>query len=59
MQELNGLTEQIIGRAIAVHRELGPGLLESTYESCLSPPHHHQQQLNSAISAPSVVKKNA
>jgi GxxExxY protein len=35
MKELNGLTEQIIGRAIAVHRELGPGLLESTYESCL------------------------
>ena len=30
------LTEQIIGAAIAVHRELGPGLLESAYEACLS-----------------------
>ena len=29
------LTEQIIGAAIQVHRELGPGLLESTYEVCL------------------------
>jgi GxxExxY protein len=33
--ELNSLTETIIGAAIAVHRELGPGLLESTYEACL------------------------
>jgi GxxExxY protein len=30
------LTEQIIGAAIAVHRALGPGLLESTYEACLA-----------------------
>jgi GxxExxY protein len=29
------LTEQIIGAAIRVHRELGPGLLESSYEACL------------------------
>src|ERR1700761_5554449 len=29
------LTEQIIGAAIQVHRELGPGLLESTYEACM------------------------
>ena len=32
---LNGLTDQIIGAAIAVHRILGPGLLESAYEACL------------------------
>jgi GxxExxY protein len=32
---INGLTEQIIGGAIAVHRELGPGLLESAYQTCL------------------------
>jgi GxxExxY protein len=29
------ITEQIIGSAIEVHRELGPGLLESAYEHCL------------------------
>lgn len=30
------LTETIIGCAIEVHRALGPGLLESVYEECLS-----------------------
>ena len=34
-ERLNGLTEQIIGAAIEVHRALGPGLLESAYEACL------------------------
>ncbi len=34
--EINKLTETIIGCAIAVHRELGPGLLESAYEECLA-----------------------
>jgi GxxExxY protein len=29
-------TEKIIGAAIKVHRHLGPGLLESTYEICLA-----------------------
>jgi len=29
------ITEMIIGGAIAVHRALGPGLLESAYEVCL------------------------
>ena len=32
---LNELSEQIIGAGIDVHRELGPGLLESAYEECL------------------------
>ena len=30
-----GLTEQIIGAAIEVHRDKGPGLVESIYEWCL------------------------
>jgi GxxExxY protein len=30
------LTREIIGAAIKVHRELGPGLLESAYEACLA-----------------------
>lgn len=33
---LNDLTHDIIGAAIEVHKELGPGLLESIYEKCLS-----------------------
>ena len=35
VEELNRLTEKIIGCAIEVHRQLGPGLLEATYESAL------------------------
>lgn len=34
-QRLNGLTHNIIGAAIEVHRHLGPGLLESIYFECL------------------------
>lgn len=33
--EINEITEKIIGCAIEVHRTLGPGLLESVYESAL------------------------
>jgi GxxExxY protein len=31
----SALVEQVIGCAIEVHRTLGPGLLESSYEACL------------------------
>ena len=34
--ELNGISRKIIGGAIEVHRALGPGLLESAYETCLA-----------------------
>lgn len=33
--QINALTEQVIGSAIEVHRHLGPGLLESIYRECL------------------------
>ena len=36
------LTEKVIGCAIEVHRILGPGLLESTYQQCLA----HELMLN-------------
>ncbi|MGQ0603358.1 MAG: GxxExxY protein [Anaerolineales bacterium] len=32
--EENAITEAIIGAAIEVHRHLGPGLFEATYEAC-------------------------
>lgn len=31
----DGLTREIIGAAIEVHKALGPGLLETAYEACL------------------------
>ncbi len=35
MSHINQATGAIIGAAIEVHRALGPGLLESTYQACL------------------------
>ena len=40
--EFDELSNRVIGCAIEVHRELGPGLLESTYEQCLA----HEFNLN-------------
>ena len=34
--EFDELSNKVIGCAIEVHRNLGPGLLESTYEQCLA-----------------------
>ena len=33
---INDVTEAIIGAAICVHKELGPGLFETAYEACLA-----------------------
>ncbi len=35
-ETLNHVTESIIKSAVAVHKALGPGLLESGYEACLA-----------------------
>jgi GxxExxY protein len=45
--EIYPLTEVIIGAAIEVHRELGPGLLEHSYEAAL----HHELALRGINSA--------
>jgi GxxExxY protein len=34
-KHINGISYKIIGCAIEVHKQLGPGLLESVYELCL------------------------
>ena len=40
--EFDELSNRVIGCALTVHRELGPGLLESTDEQCLA----HELKLN-------------
>jgi GxxExxY protein len=40
--EFDELSNRVIGCALEVHRNLGPGLLESTYEQCLA----HELRIN-------------
>jgi len=42
--ELDAISYKIIGLAIEVHRQLGPGLLESAYQECL-----HYEIVNSGL----------
>jgi GxxExxY protein len=35
-EELNEISKQILDASITVHREMGPGLLESVYQLCLA-----------------------
>ena len=42
---LNALTERIIGAGIEVHKNLGPGLLESVYQECVLVELRHSQLL--------------
>ena len=43
--DLNDLTFSIIGAAIEVHRNLGPGLLESVYHTCMKEELAHRRML--------------
>ena len=43
--EFDELSNRVIGCALTVHRELGPGLLESTDEQCLA----HELKLNGIV----------
>ena len=43
--DFDELSNRVIGCALEVHRELGPGLLESTYEQCLA----HEFSLNGIV----------
>ncbi|MFH1981138.1 MAG: GxxExxY protein [Pseudomonadota bacterium] len=43
--EFEDLTSKVIGCAVEVHRQLGPGMLESAYEQCLA----HEFVLNRII----------
>ncbi len=36
MNDINALSNKIIGFAIEVHRNLGPGLLETAYQQCMA-----------------------
>ena len=49
--EFDQLSNRVIGCALEVHRSLGPGLLESTYEQCLAYELQHAD-INFKLQAP-------
>ena len=55
--EMNDLTEKVIGLAIEVHRQLGPGLLESCYQECLYEINKLDLKVEKEKSMPIVYKK--
>lgn len=57
MREINSITAAVIGDSITVHRDLGPGLLESTYQACLtSLLTHRGLQVESQVAMPLIYR---
>ncbi len=53
----DALTERVIAGAIAVHRELGPGMLESAYQACLRQElHAHSIAFDSEVHLPIIYR---
>ena len=64
LMQFDELSYKVIGCALEVHRQLGPGLLESAYEACLSfelssRKIHHQRQVMLPILYKGAMIKNA
>jgi GxxExxY protein len=57
MLDINHLTESIIGCAIEVHRQLGPGLLEGTYQSALCIELERRLEISNAIGSASSLQR--
>ena len=56
-KSINNLAFEIIGCAIEVHRQLGPGLLESVYEVCLIDELQvHELEVKSQVTVPVIYK---
>lgn len=56
-KSLDGLTYQVLGAAIEVHKFLGPGLLESVYQKCLATELRYQSiEFETEISIPIIYR---